>query len=160
MSHHKCFSNRRCFFPLIALISVATLFIGSSYGSDYIDPQSVVWLEFKLPPSFEKERDAIKLADQKAISEAFKIYQEHRRKNEDKYRMQYELEYKDNPDFLKRNPYKYRDFETSEINYDAIAVNEFHAKDHYVSYAFVVSKIVRERKYAGQAVIRALKNYL
>ena len=157
MSHHKRFNNRRYLLPLIALIGVATIFIGSSYGSDHVDPQSVVWLEFKLPPSFERERDAIKLADRKAIAEAFKIYQEHRRKNEDKYRMEYELEYKDNPDFLQRNPYKYRDFETPEINYDAIAVNEFHGKDHYVSYAFAVSKIIREGKYAGQAVIRAYK---
>ncbi len=113
----------------------------------------VIWLDFKPAPTYDKERKEIKLSDKIYYAQEYNKYLSVRKANESTNKKEYEKQYSYNHDYLKRNPYKYPEFEIPEINYNIIAIlDEFgKAKDKY---AFIVSKTITESMLAGQADIR------
>lgn len=116
----------------------------------------IIWLEFKLPPHYDAERKEIQEADAIRLKEEYKNYEEKKKKYESKYRSEYEKMYSYNPEFLKRNPYKYQEFKAEKINYDIIAavdINGDGANDN----AFVVAEIIKEGKFIEQARIKHYK---
>ncbi|MEW6609773.1 MAG: hypothetical protein AB1414_20400 [bacterium] len=113
---------------------------------------AILWPEFKLPPHYDTERKAIRESDALRIKEEYKKYEEEREKNEAKYRKFYEEMYRSNPEFLKRNPYRYQEFKPPKTSYDAIALLDIDG-DGQTDNAFVVAEIFREGKFVGHARI-------
>ena len=118
--------------------------------------KKVVWLEFKLPPYYDEDRKEIQGIDIARFKEDYKRYEEERKKYEKKYRESYEKMFKSNPEFLRRNPFKYSEYKNPKINYDALALLSIEGADSN-DYAFVVADIIKEGKYAGQARINRYK---